>query len=158
EELGLEGELQIADLVDQERTSVRLLEHTLALRDGSREAAALVAEQLGLDQVRGHGGAVEDDERSGCARAVFVQRVREPGVARPRLTVDDGGDIRCGQALTDRIKTTHRCAGADDRPEPPRIRYGVRWCGGVGGLKDAKWGRPETDDLAGTRERIDSAN
>src|SRR5262249_3157357 len=57
EELGLEGELEIADLVDEERAGVGLLEDAFARRDRARVRALLVAEEGRLEEVRRHRGA-----------------------------------------------------------------------------------------------------
>jgi outer membrane PBP1 activator LpoA protein len=68
----------VADLVEEQRAAVRLLEAaaTLAIRAGER--ALLVAEQLGLEQVRGERRRVERDERlslrAGCADARRARR------------------------------------------------------------------------------------
>ena len=67
QELGLQRRRQLADLVEEERAAVGLDEH--ARRVGARvgEGAALVAEQLALEQRVGDGGAVE--RRRTAARA-----------------------------------------------------------------------------------------
>src|SRR5688500_3711842 len=62
EQLRLQGDVEIADFVDEERPSVRLLEHAGTRRDCAGERAALVAEELRFDERRGDGRAVEDDE------------------------------------------------------------------------------------------------
>src|SRR5688572_26861442 len=51
-ELRLEREIEIADLVDEERSAVRLLEDTLANADRARERTALVPEELRLEETR----------------------------------------------------------------------------------------------------------
>src|SRR5262249_24286320 len=72
EELRLELERQLADLVEEERTSVGRLEGTDSIADGAGERAADVSEQLAFDQVRGDRGAVEDHERARGALALLV--------------------------------------------------------------------------------------
>src|SRR6185436_7705461 len=72
EELWLEREIEITDLVDQQRPPVRLLEDAAVRGDGAREGALLVAEERRLDEVRGHGGAVEDHEGAGAPRPLVV--------------------------------------------------------------------------------------
>src|SRR6185437_8359598 len=62
EQLGLHLERQLADLVDEDGALVGLLEGPGAVAHGAGERAADVAEQLALDQRRGDGGAVEDDQ------------------------------------------------------------------------------------------------
>ena len=57
----------VADLVEEDRPAVGHLEEAALARGGPREGAALVAEQLRLDQLRRDGGAVHLDEAA-CSR------------------------------------------------------------------------------------------
>ena len=77
EELGLQRERHLADLVEEERAAVRLLEDALAVRRRAGERAPHVAEELTLDQVLGDGSAVDGDEGARCAgRAAWSERAR----------------------------------------------------------------------------------
>ncbi len=60
----------LADLVEEDRAAVRLLEEALALAGGAGEGAARVAEQLGLEQRLGERAAVLGHEaaRPGAGR------------------------------------------------------------------------------------------
>ena len=63
QQLGLQVQRQLADLVEEERAAVRLLEGApCARRDRAGERALLVAEQLALDELLGDGRAVDRDE------------------------------------------------------------------------------------------------
>jgi hypothetical protein len=62
EELGLVIGAQVADLVQEDRAAVGLLEPSLAVGHGAREAAADVPEQLALEEVGRDGGHVHGDE------------------------------------------------------------------------------------------------
>src|SRR5215471_3155942 len=62
QQLGLHGGGQLGDLVEEQRAAVRRREPSLALSIGARERAALVTEQLGLDEALGERAAVERDE------------------------------------------------------------------------------------------------
>src|SRR5262249_51963993 len=73
-QLRLHLERQLADLVEEQRSTVRLHEETIALRLGVRERAALVAEELALEQRRRHGRAVDRDERTVLAPALLMNR------------------------------------------------------------------------------------
>src|SRR5262249_60159836 len=77
QDLRLEGERQIADLVEEERAAVRQLEFAglAVLRAG--EGALLVAEQFRLEQRLGDRRTVDGDKRPVGARAERVQRARE---------------------------------------------------------------------------------
>ena len=64
EHLGLRVEAHVADLVEEERAAVGLLELADALLRRARERALLVAEQLALDELGRDRGAVDLDERA----------------------------------------------------------------------------------------------
>ena len=68
EQLGLRPGAQLADLVEEQRAAVGRLEQAALLRLGVGEGAALVAEQLALEQVLGQRRAVDLDERLVAAR------------------------------------------------------------------------------------------
>src|SRR5262249_53223175 len=62
QDLGLRQGRHVADLVEEERAAVALLELADALAVGPREGASLVAEQLAFQQVFRDGGAIEGQE------------------------------------------------------------------------------------------------
>src|SRR5579863_7998755 len=64
----------VADLVEEQRPAVGLLEAALAARSRAGEGTALVAEQLAFDQFPGDGRHVDGNERTGPAFPVIVQR------------------------------------------------------------------------------------
>ena len=61
ENFRLQGAGQVADLVEEERAAVRELDLSRRLLGGAGEGAALVAEELALEQVLGD-GAVDGHE------------------------------------------------------------------------------------------------
>ena len=67
QELGLQRERHLADLVEEERAAVGLLEEARRALLGVGERAAHVAEQLALEQRLGHRRAV-DARRTGRSR------------------------------------------------------------------------------------------
>ena len=83
-------------------------------RSAPVKRAALVAEQLALDQALGQGPAIDPDERAGGAVGVAVQGGGHQLLAGPALADDqDGGVGRGGEA--DRLEDlTHRRALADE--------------------------------------------
>ena len=83
EELRLHRERHLADLVEEERAAVRLLEGARAVRDGAGEGAAHVAEELALEQVLRDRAAV-DRQRRAPSRAA---RPRAPTRATTSLPV-----------------------------------------------------------------------
>ena len=64
EQRGLDGRRKLADLVEQQRPAVRLLEETALRRARVGERSLGVAEELALDQRRGNGTAVDRHERA----------------------------------------------------------------------------------------------
>ena len=88
QQLDLRVERQLADLVEEQRAAVGLLELADAPVDGAGERALLVAEQDALDQVLGDGAAVDGDERPGLALALALDGARDQLLAdaatRPR--------------------------------------------------------------------------
>ncbi len=75
-QLRLHLERHLAELVEEERALVRLDEEPLAVGAGVGESAADVTEQLALEQVGGHGGAVDGDHRPVVAAAAAMQGAR----------------------------------------------------------------------------------
>ena len=82
--LACSGERHLADLVEEERAAVGQLERALRVARRAGERAALVAEQLALEQRLGEGGAVDGDERPPCARRPAVEGARRRAPCRCR--------------------------------------------------------------------------
>ena len=79
--LGLGGGRHVADLIQEERAVVALLELADALHGRAGEGAALVAEQFAFEQLLGNGGAVDGQERLLAAVAVMVNGPRDQFLA-----------------------------------------------------------------------------
>src|SRR5207302_3667230 len=86
QQLCLCRERQIADFVQEQRPASGRLERALAGGVGARERAALVAEQLALDELVRQRRAVERNEWALGIRAEPVQLARDQLLARPTLT------------------------------------------------------------------------
>ena len=81
----LRGEGELADLVEEERAAVGLLEPALAPRERAGERALLVAEELRVDQLGGNRAAVHAAERPGPERRVLVDGAGDDLLARARF-------------------------------------------------------------------------
>ncbi len=104
----------LADLVEEQRAPVGLLEAAFAAALGAGERALLVAEELGFHQRLGDRRTVEADERALAARAVDVQRTGDDLLACPGLAADQHGGLR-RRHLGDRVQQPqHGRAAADD--------------------------------------------
>ena len=77
------AERELPDLVEEERAAVRLFDHALACAVGAGERAALVAEELALDEMNRDRAAVGDDERPVAPLAPLVEQRWESDVVRP---------------------------------------------------------------------------
>ena len=132
QQLGLRLERHVADLVEEQRAAVGGLELAFAARDGAGEGAALVAEQLALDQLAAERGAVHLDQRLAAARAAVVQRVGHQLLAGAALAADQHGDVGVGD-LGDGLEDARaspgcgrRSARSRNRPAPARAGGGGR--------------------------------
>ena len=106
---------QGAELVEEQGAAVGFLEPAVAGLGGAGEAARLVAEQFGLDQIFGQRGAVHDDQRPGPARRQMVETLGDQLLAGAALAdhqhrpVERRGAARAldrveeGQALADEL-------------------------------------------------------
>ena len=75
------GERDVADFVEEQGAALGQLDLADGRLDRAGEGAALIAEQLGLEQVFGDRGAVDGDEFALGARALVVDRAGEQFLA-----------------------------------------------------------------------------
>ena len=90
QQLGLDGERQVRDLVQEERAGIGDFEQPRLGCVRIRERAPLVAEQFGLDELLRQGRAVDGNERRAVARSATVDRPREELLPGPRLADNQG--------------------------------------------------------------------
>src|SRR5579859_2313268 len=77
QELGLQIERKLADLVEEQRASVGALERSFAIARGSGEGAAVVSEELALDERGGQSSAIDELEGPVRAKARGVDGARD---------------------------------------------------------------------------------
>ena len=99
QQLGLEVELQVADLVEEQRAAVGQLELADLLAHRAGERALLVAEQRALDQLAGDGGDVHRDERPVGRLGVAVDHPRHQLLAGAALAADQHGGRQRGHLV-----------------------------------------------------------
>src|SRR5690606_11450754 len=117
--LQLRGHL--GDLVEEDGAAVRALEEALVLPVGAREAAALVAEQLALDELRRDRAAVERQERRIAPARELVQRLRGELLARAALA-DEQHRCRSGSDTAELIvELLHARRAAENAPEASEL-------------------------------------
>jgi hypothetical protein len=126
QQLDLERERHLADLVQEQRAAVRVLEPAGLLAHGAGECALLVAEELGLEQRLGQRAAVDLDPRAAGALRERVQRAREQVLARPALAAEQHGAVGGGH-LAHQLQRRPRRRGVADHGErvaPQRLHGG----------------------------------
>src|SRR5580692_8792752 len=114
EELRLNFEGHIANLVQKDRSAVRLDEETHSLRLGVGEGAANVAEEFALEERRRHRGAVDRDERAIPEAARLVDTARRDLLAHTRLALDEDGCVTRRDPPDGVVNATHRTTRSDD--------------------------------------------
>ena len=130
QELGLEREAELADLVEQDGATVRGLKHADAALVCAGERAPLVTEQLGLEEIRRHGTAIDDEERLLGARAAAVHRLGRDLLPGAGLAFEQHGGI----GRRDAGELRHRSArgGSDAEHAAESIGGGERDLGVIG--------------------------
>ena len=73
---GLGRKAHIADLVQEERSAVSLLEFPLALLDRRSKRPLFMPEQFAFDQFGRNSRTIDLDERASCTATLIVQRMR----------------------------------------------------------------------------------
>src|SRR5437867_10585776 len=117
QELRLEGERQVADLVEEERTPARLHEEPLARRVRVGEGAAHVPEELALDQRLREGRAVDGDEGARLPPSPLVESARDELLSGPRLAGDQHRGAGVRDAVEQLVHPPHRGAGPEQGAE-----------------------------------------
>ena len=132
QELGLDAQLHLADLVEEDGAAVGLREaaRPRARRAGERPLG--VAEQLGLDQVRGDGRAVHRHERLVLARRAGVQRAGGQLLAGARRAGDEDRAAGVGHLGDEAQRRQHRGI-APQQPRRVLVAPGDRVGFGLGG-------------------------
>ena len=101
----------VADLVEEDRAAVGLLELADLLLGRAGERALLVAEQLRFDQLLGNRGAVDLHEPLAAAEAVAVDRARDELLADAALAEQQHGRVGRRRAL-DRVPAPAAAPGS----------------------------------------------
>ena len=114
QQAGLQLGRHVADLVEEQRAALGLLEASAALGSSAGEGAALVAEEFGFEQVLRDRRGVDGDEGTGGARTVAVQRARDEFLAGARLAGDQHGRVRLREAADRAKQLLHRRRLAED--------------------------------------------
>ena len=120
EQHDLHARAHLADFVEEHGAVRRHLEQARLVAVGAGEAAAHVAEQLGLEQRVGQARAVERDQRRRGARAPLMNQARDDFLADAGLAGDQ--HLRVGRERRSRCRP--RCARIASL-RPTRL---TSWC------------------------------
>ena len=114
QQLGLQTQVHLTDLVEEDGAAAGLLEAADALLVGAGEGAFLVAEEFRLEEVLGDVGAVDLDEGLLAARRVEVHRAGEERLAGAGVAGDEDGRVGLGEAFQALEDLLHVVAVGDD--------------------------------------------
>ena len=132
QQAGLQRCRHVADLVQEQRAALGLLEAAGVAAGGAGEGAGLVAEQFAFQQLGRDGGGVEGHERPFAARALGVQRARGQFLAGAGLAGDQHVEVAGGDAPDQAEHLAH--GGAFAQQGVGRRRFG-------GGFVDGRVGQ-----------------
>src|SRR5215468_2212816 len=109
-------EREIADFIEEQRSSARRPEQARMVPVRAREGSLAIAEELGLHEVGGDRTTVHGDE---LARPTGeeMERPGEKLLAGPALALEEHGDAAGGHSFQ---APEHRLQGGRERPEPRR--------------------------------------
>ncbi len=111
--LGLDR--HVADLVEEKRAALRLLEAADRARRRAGEGAFLVAKEFALDQLARDRRHVDGDEGSGPPLAEIVQCARHQLFAGAAFASDHDGEIGAHETSENAIDVLHRRRTANQR-------------------------------------------
>src|SRR5207247_11477392 len=97
-----------ADLVEEDGAAMGRLELADLELVGAGEGGSIVTEQLALQQVPRHGGAVDLDEGPSPPGGEMVDRVCDELFAGAGLSRDDHGDVDARRLAEDLVRFQHR--------------------------------------------------
>jgi len=118
QQLGLHGQGHIADLIEEDRALVSDHEVTGAVGDGPGKCPAHVPEELALQQVGRHRGAILGHECPFPAVAPVVDRARRVLLTRAGLPEDQDGHI-AGRDLLQQVEDGLHLRARTDHAEAP---------------------------------------
>ena len=156
QELGLHGHRQLADLVEEDRSTVGRFDVAHPGRDRAGEGSLGVTEQLALDEVLRDRAAVDHDEGPLAPWRGVVDGPRDELLARARLAVDEDRRLGARHPIDHREEHPHGTTAAEQRavailgPRVARVR--------CAGILDVDHGGPEANTPSSRHARTRDAH
>ena len=114
QQLGLHGEIHVADLVEEQGAAVRLAKEAGTVGGGAGEGAADMAEEQAFEQLGGNGGAVDGHEGGFRAASMTMDLVGDDLLAGAGLAHEQDRGVAVGDEADGLLDVTHRGTGADE--------------------------------------------
>ena len=105
----------VTDLVQEQGSTLRLLETADAPLVGSREGALLVPEKIRFDEFAGNRGHVHGHERTATPLPIIVECAGDELLARAGFTRDHHGKVDLHQPCERAVDILHRGGAAHER-------------------------------------------
>jgi hypothetical protein len=118
QQLGLEGQREIANLIQENRPPVRQLKLPFLLRNRAGERAFLVAKQFAFQQLWGERHTIHGHKGVLGARTPLMDGARYDFLTRTAFAQQQDGGVRRGYAMHQAQHGLHPCTGAADQPVP----------------------------------------
>ena len=112
----------LGDLVEKHGAAVGGAKQAEPVRDGAGEGAALVAEQLRLQQLVGHAAAILHHQRAGAAARVVMDAARQQLLAGAGLALDQDRQLGLRRLAREVAKLGHLLADIDELLEALALR------------------------------------
>jgi hypothetical protein len=117
EQPALDRQGELADLIEEDRASVRRLEGPHVLTIGAGEGAPLVPKQGALHQRLGQGRAVDDLKGPRGPSAGVVDRLGQQLLSGARVTLEEDRRVAGAEALEGRLERLEHRRGPDEAPK-----------------------------------------
>jgi len=114
QELGLKADVELADLIQEQRAAIGHLEAPLLAVGGASERAAFVTEQYAFDEIGRDGAAVLNDERSLRAFGRAMNGAGDELLAGAGFPANEHGQVGCSNLLENRKNLAHSHAVPDE--------------------------------------------
>ena len=123
-ELGLDGEIEAADLIEEEGPVVRLLDASEFCGHCAGKCAFFVAEELGFEQGVWNGWAAYFDERTAGTQGVSVKEADANLFSGSAFALNEDGNIGLGNAFELVPDSLHGCSLAENNLKRRQIKRG----------------------------------